>query len=67
MRISYGTQVAGLAAYSAYLPGTATLGVTNELEWIFGRNDDTWDFIEVQTPVQNALIGVSVEWDEVRV
>lgn len=67
MRISYGTQAGGLAQYSTLLPGTTVLGITNELEWIFGRNDETWDFIEVQCPTVNNLINVSVEWDEVRV
>ena len=66
--LTYGTQVAGLGgAALRYLQTRTIPGEENFVEYIFGRTDGLYDFLEFQAPAVNQAMTCSLEWDEIPV
>lgn len=63
--LTFGTQVAILAGPYAHFQISAWPGIATPVEWLIGRDDGQYDFLEFQAPIVNEACGCSIEWDEV--
>lgn len=60
----FGTQIPQMAVPYYNVPADTGLGIENIVEWLCGRTDGLYDFIEFQFPVLNNQVSVMMEWDE---
>lgn len=64
--LAYDTQVAPLVAPYLYIPIFLNPGDVFPVEWLLGRGDGLYDFIEFSTDVVNFGVTIVVEWDEIQ-
>lgn len=65
--LASGTNVGAMGNPQRYLQADAVPGIEHVVEWVVGRDDGQYDFIEFSSFAVNEAMAGFVEWDEVAV